>query len=499
MRLVFLTAFAAISSFAYAQLQVEEFSLEPLKSDSAIYLFQKTYSDHLSNKSTPIILYFCPIRNYSKQEYSEKISVLKASPFLKNLDKKVKMFVYYFKENDVNDRSGVQYKTDSWVNESTCFFLHFEQPNLERLAENFPREYKIEETGDAASTKVILFDANRCFPDVPTRLVAYARAIQESAQPNYSDSEINKFQKRDIEDLKIFKKSIDSSIEEINKTNGNQEEQLFNLNGQSKETNLRIDQMEQNFSDADILLQAYYNLASIQTDNDVTVSEATGSGCFLGIRKQINSQSETPSSLFFTSGISIGSQRAGLTRDSLLLESIETDRNGTSYVNRSYYNGVKQSINTSTLTIPLGIQYQYKATGKQNWKLFGEGGVQLQFIQNVQSLITEGTLSTAGVYAGFDSEIRNVADLGFTDNQALDAANNSVSMKNNAFGFFLGLQFEYRLSSLLHLNIHARAQKSGNWLSDSPSPVEYAPVNRITAYGQNPYQFGLGLTYSLKQ
>ena len=168
-------------------------------------------------------------------------------------------------------------------------------------------------------------------------------------------------------------------------------------------------------------------------------------------------------------------------------------------MNRSYYNGLKQNISTSTLTIPLAIQYQYKSTGKQNWRLFGEGGVQLQFIQNVQSLITEGTLSTAGVYVGFDREIRNVADLGFTDNQALDAANNSVLMKNNAFGFFFGLQFEYRLSSLLHLNIHARAQKSGNWLSDSPSPLVFAPVNGLSSFGQNPYQFGLGLTYSLKQ
>jgi hypothetical protein len=499
MRLILLTAFAAISSFAYSQLQVEELPLDPLTSDSAVYPFQEKYSDYLSNKATPTILYFCPIRNYTKQEYSEKITVLKASPFLKNLDKKVKMVVYYFKENDVNDRSGVQYKKGSWVNESTCFFLHFDQPNLERLAENFPREYKIEATGDAASTKVILFDANRCFPDVPTRIVAYARAIQECAQPNYSDSEINKFQKRDIEDLKIFKKEVDKSIEEINKTNGNQEEKLFNLNEQSNETNLRIDQMNTQLSDADILLQAYYNVTPTSTENDVNVSDAIGSGCFLGLRKQINTKSGKPSSLFFSSGISIGSQRASFSRDSLLLESTETDQNGTSFINRSYYNGVKQNINTGTLTIPLAIQYEYKTTGKQNWKLFGEGGVQLQFIQNVQSQILEGTLSTAGVYAGFDREIRNVADLGFTDNQALDAPGNSVSMKNNAIGFFLGLQFEWRLSSLLHLNIHARAQKSGNWLSDSPSALAYAPVNGLSTFGQNPYQFGLGLTYSLKQ
>jgi hypothetical protein len=499
MRLALLTVLTTISSLAYSQLQVEEIPLEPIQSDSSVYSFQEKYRDYLSMKEIPIILYFCPIRNYSKQDYSEKITVLKSSPFLKNLEKEVKMYVYYFRENEINDRSGVQVKKDSWVNESTCFFLHFNQQNINRLAENFPREFKVESTEDIASNRVILFDANRCFPDVPTRLVAYARAIQECLQPNYSDSEINKFQKREIEDLKIFKKEVDKSIEEINRTNGKQEEQLFNLKEQSNETNSHLEQMQFQLSEADILLQPYLSLGENLIKNNVTISDVSGSGFFVGTRMSINTKKRKTGVIFFTSGVSFGSQRANFSRDSLLLESNEEDANGTAYIKRYYYNNVKQHVNVSNMAIPLAIQYHYRSSEKSKWKLIVEGGFQVQFQQSVQSQITDGTLSTAGVYTGFDREIRNVNELGFVDNQSLNTENNSTAWRNNNHSGFLGLQFEWRINPLLHLNFHTRANKSGSWLQDPPSASAFEPISGVDSYEQNPYQFGLGLTYSLKQ
>jgi hypothetical protein len=499
MRLALLTILTTISSLVYSQLQVEEIPLEPIQSDSSVYSFQEKYRDYLSMKETPIILYFCPIRHYSKQDYSEKITVLKNSPFLKNIEKEVKMYVYYFRENEINDRSGVQVKKDSWVNESTCFFLHFNQQNIDRLAENFPREFKVESTEDIASNRIILFDANRCFPDVPTRLVAYARAIQECLQPNYSESEINKFQKREIEDLKIFKKEVDKSIDEINRTNGKQEEQLFNLKEQSNETNSHLEQMQDQLSQADILLQPYFSLGENHIKNTVAITDAIGSGFFVGTRLRINTKNKKTGVIFLTSGVSIGSQRANFSRDSLLIETNEEDVNGTSYLKRYYYHDVKQRINVSNMAIPLSIQYHYKSSEKSNWKLIVEVGFQLQFQQSFQSQITDGTLSTAGVYAGFNKEIRNVNELGFTDNQSLITENNSTVWKNNNHSGFLGLQFECRINTLLHLNFHARAFKSGSWLQDTPSSSAFEPISGVDFYGQNPYQFGLGLTYSLNQ
>lgn len=493
MRLLFFTALLALSCAMSAQLEVQEIQLEPTKEDSAVFLFQEKYKDYLAAKNTPTILYFCPTRNYKKEEYSEKIATLKGSPFLKNLNKKVNLFLIYFRENEVNDMSGVKIKDKKWVNESTCFFMHFPQANLERLATNFPREYRIEDTDDAASTKVILFDANRCFPDVPSRIGAYARAIQESLQPNYSETEVNQFQQRVIEDLQKTTNEAQKKTESISQNVASQGEQIFAIQENAKVTSQRIDNLQSTLSDTDILLQAFSNFNTAANTNGVDVTRLNGSGWFLGVRKRIHSK------VFIASGISLSTQKANLELDSLLVENTRTDKHGVSYQHRSYYNDVTQSIAVSSMSIPISIQYHYTPNVKSKWKLIGDAGIQAHFIQEAQSQITGGSLSTAGLYEGFNQEIRNVSELGFADNQALVSEPQTDLFRDNSIGLFCSLQFEWRLSSMLHINANARLQTPGNWLKDADSSNSYVPITVLSAYGQNPFQLGLGLTYSLKQ
>jgi len=499
MRLALLTALAALSSVAYSQLEVTEITLEPTKDDSSIYLFQQKYKDHLNSKSTPTILYFCPIRNYSKAEYSEKIGLLKSSPLLKNLNQKVNMYLFYFTENDVNDKSGVQYKTGEWVNESTCFFIHFDQSNLQRLAANFPREYRIETTGDAASTKVILFDANRCFPDVPTRLVAYARSIMECAQPNYSDTEVNQFQNKDIEDLKRGLKEAQKNLEENSKNDATQGEQLFELKDRMNKTKGKIDTLQSNISDADIVLQAYTSLQPDYEDNGIGVQQSGGSGWLVGLRKLIPGLSSSSASVYATLGVSASSQKATLSRDSVMVEYQATDVNGIQYTHRDYYKNLEEQVNIASMSIPMGLQYHITPNGLRNLKFILEGGAQLQFIQQTQNQLLGGSVSSAGVYDGFDKEIRNVFDLGFIDNQEVEGDSNPNLFREEVIGGFAGLQIEWRISPMLHINLNSRYQYSGNWLSTDSQSNASAPSSALTTYRQNPYQLGLGLTYSFKQ
>jgi len=499
MRLALLIAFAALSSISFSQLEVTEITLEPTKDDSSIYLFQQKYKDYLNTKSTPTILYFCPIRNYSKAEYSEKITLLKNSPFLKNLNQRVQMFLFYFTENDVNDKSGVQYKTGEWVNESTCFFLHFEQSKLQRLGANFPREYKIENTGDPSATKVILFDANRCFPDVPTRLVAYARAIQECAQPNYSDAEVNKFQDIDIEELKKGLKKSQKDIDDNAKNDASQGEQLFELNDRLNKTKGKIDTLQSHNSDADILLQAFTSIQPNYEENGISTHNANGSGWFVGLRKLIPSLSTSQTAVYALLGVSHASQEATLMRDSAMVESDATDIHGIQYTHRDYYNNLNEVVNAITMSIPVGLQYHIMPSSIGRLKIVLEGGAMFQFIQQAQSLLKGGTLSTAGVYNGFDKEIRNVVDLGFIDNQEIAGDINPALLRDEAIGCFAGMQLEWRISPLVHLNINSRYQYSGNWLNTNSAENNIAPSSSLTSYRQNPYQLGLGLTYSFKQ
>jgi hypothetical protein len=498
MRLALITLWVVLSIGAYAQLEVSELPLEPTKNDSSVYPFQEKYKNYLNTKATPTILYFCPTLNYTREEYSEKITTLKNSPFLKNLNQKVNMYVFYFKENDVNDKSGVQIKNGEWVNESTCYFLHFDKDRLQRLAANFPREFKIETTSDDASTKVVLFDANRCFPDVPTRLVAYARAIQECAQPNYSDAEVNKFQDIEINQLKNSNQELQKKLEDNSKKDASQEEQIFEMKDKLNKTNSCLDSMMSNMSDAEILLQAYTSMNKSIQENGVHINEASGSAWFLGVRKQMIGKPENSGSLCVTAGISFGAQNASLTQDSLLIEENAVDMNGVSYTHRAYYNNVQQHIQESFMCIPIGLQYAYTLPSLRKLRIIGETGGQMLFTQQVQSEITGGSVSTAGIYSGFEQEIRNVSELGFMDNQKIETGSNPTLLSDYTASIYCGLQFEWRIGSMLFLNLSTRYNYSGNRLNED-AVASVAPSSVISSYRMNPYQFGLGLTYSFKQ
>jgi hypothetical protein len=499
MRLTFITLWVALSFGAYAQLEVSELPLEPTKNDSSVFPFQEKYKNFLNSKATPTILYFCPTRNYRKEEYSEKITTLKNSPFLKNLNQKVNMYVFYFNENDVNDKSGVQIKNGEWVNESTCYFLHFDKDRLQRLAANFPREFKIENTSDDASTKVVLFDANRCFPDVPTRLVAYARAIQECAQPNYSDAEVNKFQEIEINQLKNSTQELQKKLDENSKKDASQEEQIFESKDKLNKTNNRIDSMMSSMSDAEILLQAYTSMNTAIHENDIHVNSTSGSSWFLGVRKRLINNSNQPGQLCLTAGISFGTQRATLTRDSMLIEENAEDMNGIGYTHRAYYSGIKQHIQESFMAIPVGLQYAYTPPSLRKLRIIAEAGMQMLFTQQLQSEITEGSVSTAGVYSGFEQEIRNISDLGFIDNQRIETTSNPDLLKDNTAAIYGGLQMEWRIGTMLFLNLNSRYNYSGNRLGENSVVNPIAPTSGLSSYRMNPFQFGLGLTYSFKQ
>lgn len=498
MRLSFLVILVSFFSLAHSQLQVNELTLEPTKEDSSIYLFQTLYADHLKSKSTPIILYFCPIRNYSKEEYSEKISLLKNSPFLKNLKQRVDLHLYFFVENEVNDKSGIQYQPGKWINESTCFFLHFEPSNLERIAANFPREYKIEKTSDLSSTKVILFDANRCFPDVPTRLVAYARAIQECAQPAYTDSEVNQFQSEDIDELKKEIKNSKNEIDENTKNNASQSEQLFELNLRQNNTIGKIDTLQTNLSDADILLHAFGSIQPDFGEGNVAVRDAFGSGWSVGFRKLIPSLSSKLLNFYATFGVSLANQQATISRDSIHIMSEAVDVNGVNYNRHDYYSNATERLHASSMAIPLGIQLHFTPSALKKIKVVLETGAQALFIQQAQSQIVGGSLSTTGTYQGFDQEISNVASLGFIENQQINGNTNTQLLRDHAMSGYAGLQIELRISHLLSLCLHSRYQYSSNLLTNDKDPLSFDPSSGLLAYRLNPYQFGLGLSYSFK-
>jgi hypothetical protein len=219
----------------------------------------------------------------------------------------------------------------------------------------------------------------------------------------------------------------------------------------------------------------------------------------MGLRKLIPALSSSGTSVYAVLGVSVANQKATLSRDSAMVEFEATDVNGVQYTHRDYYKNLEEQVNIASMSIPLGLQYHITPNGLRNLKLILEGGAQLQFIQQTQNQLLSGSVSSAGVYDGFDKEIRNVYDLGFIDNQAVEGDSNPTLFREETIGGFAGLQIEWRISPLLHINLNSRYQYSGNWLSTDSQSNASAPSSALTTYRQNPYQLGLGLTYSFKQ
>ncbi len=165
------------------------------------------------------------------------------------------------------------------------------------------------------------------------------------------------------------------------------------------------------------------------------------------------------------------------------------DEEGEQYVNRTYFQDLKEKQNQLTLNIPLGVYYQTQLSEK--WKLVGGLGMfyQLKELTNKYKT-TDGTLETRGYYSRFNSpeeELHSMPQHNFYTADGFKGDNQKLS----CLGIFGEGNFLYKLSERIELDLGLYLSYGLNYQSESVGKLVYNPdCMDKTAY-QNPTYNGV--------
>jgi hypothetical protein len=450
----------------------------------------------VSGKNNQIVfVFFCPeLRRYELSDYKVKLNDLMNSVILRGGAGSATVSIMFFRNNSKRDGKGLKFKWDSKfeeVDQQTCYVFNANDVYMSRLCDKYKRQFSSEQVAKGCY-KLELVDNDKCYEDIPHRVTAYARAVRELVDPDYSQDERNR----------MFNANLEGQRNELKQLEGDFAKRLSNAVDSLERVRkaMYAEIQEQDFAERDNLMSslrfalvANYEIGgklkpadgpTIQTEDNASL----GYGFQLGQRIWQN--------VWVDLGWSSAVQSLTVVADSSYKGTPSFDLNGTGYTQNQYFIGMQEKIRIRRNTLP--VTFSYGMTLKDlplDFEAFVGGGI--TFVSSITSQITDGQVSTRASYDGFSTEIANIPTLGLNDDRPIPSSIRFHQGKN-AFCFTSGVRARYKLINGTSLFGAIGYTLSGSLLDNNFEQVEYSLLQDISTLKQNAFNFSLGFSHCFK-
>jgi hypothetical protein len=447
------------------------------------------------DKNEVVLVFFCPeLWRYELSDYEQKLDELMNSVLLRGGAGRARVCIMFFRNNSKRDGKGLKFKydsTDEQADQQTCYVFNANEIYMSRLCDKYKRQFSSERVAKGCY-KLELVDNDKCYEDIPHRVTAYARAVRELVDPDYSQDERNRMFNDNLVDQrdelirleKDFSKRINSVVDSLERVRKAMYAEI----------------QEQDFAERDNLMSslrfalvANYEIGgklkpadgpTIQTEDNASL----GYGFQIGQRIWEN--------VWVDLGWSSAVQSLTVVADSSFKGTPSFDLNGTGYTQNQYFIGMKEKIRIRRNTLP--VTFSYGITLKDlplDFEAFVGGGI--SFVSGITSQITDGQVSTRASYDGFSTEIANIPSLGLNDDRPIQSSIRFHQGKKT-FCFTSGVRARYKVMNGTSLFGSVGYTFSGNLVDNNDEQVEYSLLQDISILRQNAFNFSLGFSHCFK-